>query len=69
MHYLVQDGVEHNAELRLLADQKGEDGADVGVAVDEVGRPIWIFWTIFQFVMATYWVDAPIGTMFNFLDV
>ena len=52
-----------------LCHHEGEDGADVGVAVDEVGRPIWIFWTIFQFVMATYWVDAPIGTMFNFLDV
>ena len=81
---LIMDWVVHNAELnflksrviflilrifRDLSHHEGEDGADVGVAVDEVGRPIWIFWTIFQFVMATYWVDAPIGTMFNFLDV
>ena len=33
-----------------LFHHEGEDGADVGVAVDEVGRPIWMwyFWPFFS---------------------
>ena len=52
---LIMDWVVHNAELNFLKSRviflilrifrdlchhEGEDGADVGVAVDEVGRPI-----------------------------